>query len=128
VTVDADHMRKCITAYCTAESAKDVPGWVGLFADDATHEDPVGAPVTRGRAALEEFFRGVCAMDLELFETAPPIVCANEAVAFLAVRVGTGAERQILEPIVDHFVFGEDGRFSALRTFFDYASLRPDPA
>jgi steroid delta-isomerase len=122
-------MRAAIASYCTAETAKDIDGWVGLFADDATHEDPVGAPVTRGRAALTEFFKGVCeGFDLELFETAESIVCANEAVAFLAVRVGTGADRQLLEPIVDHFVFDDDGKFAAIRTFFDFANLRPDPA
>jgi hypothetical protein len=66
--------------------------------------------------------------DLELFETAAPIICGNEAVAFLAVRVGAGADRHLLQPIVDHFVFGDDGKIAALRTFFDYANLRPDPA
>lgn len=127
MTVAADHIRAAITAYCTAETAKDIPGWVGLFAEDATHEDPVGAPVTRGRATLEEFFTGVCGFDLELFETAPPIVCNNEAIAYLAVRVGTGADRQLLEPIVDHFVFDTDGKIKALRTFFESDRMRPDP-
>ena len=51
-------------------------------------------------------------MDLDLHTTAPPIVVGDEALAFLEVHVGHGAERLLLSPIVDHMVFGDDGRIT----------------
>ncbi len=66
-------------------------------------------------------------MDLDLHTTAPPIVVGDEALAFLEVHVGHGPDRLLLSPIVDHLVFGADGRITALRAFFDPAGIRPDP-
>ena len=67
-------------------------------------------------------------MDLDLHATAPPIVVGDEALAFLEVHIGRGADRLVLAPIVDHFVFDGDGRIASVRAFFDVAGTRPDPA
>jgi steroid Delta-isomerase len=126
--VTPEHVQRVVTTYCSAESAKDRETWLSLFAPDATHEDPVGAPVNHGIEAIGGFFdAGAGQMDLELRATAPPIVVGNEALAFLAVHVGHGAERLVLAPIVDHMVFDDDGRIIALRAFFDPAGIAPDP-
>lgn len=126
--VTPEHAQQVIEDYCTAESAKDRETWLSLFAPDATHEDPVGAPVNRGLDAIGAFFdAGAGQMDLDLHSTAAPIVVGDEALAFLEVHVGHGAERMLLSPIVDHLVFDADGRIAALRAFFDPAGLRPDP-
>jgi steroid delta-isomerase len=126
--VTPEQVQQVVATYCSAESAKDRDTWLSLFAPDATHEDPVGAPVNRGLEAIGAFFdAGAGQMDLDLHTTAPPIVVGNEALAFLAVRVGHGAERLLLSPIVDHMVFDADGRIVALRAFFDPAGITPDP-
>jgi steroid Delta-isomerase len=126
--VTPEHAKQVIETYCTAETAKDRDTWVSLFAPDATHEDPVGAPVNRGVEAIGAFFdAGAGQMDLDLHPTADPIVVGNEALAFLEVHVGAGAERLVLAPIVDHMVFGDDGKIVALRAFFDPAGITPDP-
>jgi steroid delta-isomerase len=127
--VTPEHAQRVIEIYCTAESAKDRNTWLSLFAPDATHEDPVGAPVNRGLDAIGAFFDASAAkMDLDLHTTAAPIVVDDEALAFLEVHVGHGAERMVLAPIVDHLVFDDQGRITALRAFFDPAGVRPDPA
>jgi steroid delta-isomerase len=126
--VTPEHVQRVVTTYCTSESAKDRATWLSLFAPDATHEDPVGAPVNHGIEAIGGFFdAGAGQMDLDLHSTAPPIVVGNEALAFLEVHVGHGADRLVLAPIVDHMVFDDDGRIVALRAFFDPAGVRPDP-
>lgn len=126
--VSAEHARQVIETYCKAETAKDRDAWLSVFTPDATHEDPVGAPPNRGYEAMGAFFdAGAGQMDLDLHTTAPPIVVANEALAFLEVHIGHGPERMVLGPIVDHMVFGDDGRITALRAFFDPAAIRPDP-
>jgi steroid delta-isomerase len=126
--VSREHAQQVIETYCKAESAKDRDTWLSLFTPDATHEDPVGAPVNRGIEAMGAFFDGSAGqMDLDLHMTAPPVVVANEALAFLEVYVGRGPERLVLAPIVDHLVFNDEGRIVALRAFFDQSALRPDP-
>lgn len=126
--VTPEHAQQVIETYCKAESAKDRDAWLALFAPDATHEDPVGAPVNRGVDAIGAFFdAGAGQMDLDLHSTAPPIVVGDEALAFLEVHVDHGAERMLLSPIVDHLVFDADGRIASLRAFFDPAGIRPDP-
>jgi steroid Delta-isomerase len=127
--ITPEHARQVVETYCTAETAKDRDTWLSLFAPDATHEDPVGAPVNRGLDAIGAFFdAGAGQMDLDLHTTGAPIVVGNEALAFLEVHVGTGADRLLLGPIVDHMVFGDDGKIVALRAFFDVTGTRPDPA
>lgn len=126
--VTPEHAKQVIETYCTAETAKDRATWLSLFASDATHEDPVGAPVNRGIEAIGAFFdAGAGQMDLDLHTIAEPIVVGNEALAFLEVHVGSGAERLLLTPIVDHMVFGDDGKIVALRAFFDPAGVSPAP-
>ena len=126
--INHEHAHQVIETYCTAATTKDRDTWLSLFAPDATHEDPVGAPVNRGVAAIGAFFdAGAGQMDLVLHTTAEPIVVGNEAVAFLEARIGTGAERLRLAPIVDHFVFDADGKIVALRAFVDLAGITPDP-
>jgi len=77
--VTPEHAQQVIETYCKAESAKDRDTWLSLFAPDATHEDPVGAPVNRGIEAIGAFFdAGAGQMDLDLHQTAPPVVVGLE--------------------------------------------------
>jgi steroid delta-isomerase len=123
-----EHVRSVIDRYCAAEADKDRDAWLGLFAPDATQEDPVGAPANKGHAALGAFFDATAAkMDIALSPTAPPIVAGNEGIAFLQAHIGTGPERVLLAPIVEHLVFDDDGLITSVRAFFDPASARPDP-
>lgn len=39
--------------HCRTWNAGDREGWLALFADDVTMDDPVGVPTKHGRAALE---------------------------------------------------------------------------
>jgi hypothetical protein len=66
-------------------------------------------------------------MDVAVQPTAPPIVAGREAIVFLQVHIGSGTERVLLAPIVEHLVFDDDGRITALRAFLDPASAFPDP-
>jgi len=123
-----EHVRDVVDRYCKAEADKDREGWLALFAPDAIQEDPVGAPANRGHEALGAFFDATAAkMDIALSATAPPIVAGDEAIAFLQVHIGSGAERILLAPIVEHLVFDEAGLITSLRAFLDPASARPDP-
>jgi hypothetical protein len=56
-----------------------------------------------------------------------PIVVGNEAIVGFQIVAGSGAERIRIPMIVDHMTFADDGRISALRAFWDPASLMLDP-
>ena len=117
--VSPEHARQIIKTYCTAESAKDRDTWLALFAPDATHEDPIGAPVNHGVEAIGAFFdAGAGQMDLDLHMTGEPIVLGNEA---LAVPIWWSyAAAQIL--ITAGFFFDRDALDEP-----DVERRRPDP-
>jgi steroid delta-isomerase len=122
------HVEDVVARYCTAETAKDRDTWLSLFANDATVEEADGSTI-RGVDAMRSFFdASVARHDLDLHETAPPIVVGDEALAFLELHMGRGAARHTLTPIVDHFVFDADGRIASVRAFYDVAGAQPDPA
>jgi hypothetical protein len=48
------------------------------------------------------------------------IVCGNEAIAILAADVTRDGARHRVGPIVDHFVFGDDGKIKSMRAFWKH--------
>src|SRR3546814_4411716 len=49
---DAATIRSAVDAYCAAFTSGDRAAYVGLFAADATVEDPIGSPVNVGSEAI----------------------------------------------------------------------------
>lgn len=123
-----EEMRATLGAYVAKFSAHDRDAWLALFADDATQEDPVGAPVNTGHEAIGTFWDNTHALgDLALEVTDEPIVLEGEALLFIRVLVGHGPERMTVPRIVDHISFAGDGRIQSLRAFWDPSSMGPDP-
>ena len=127
--VTREHIQQVIETYCKAETVKDRDTWLALFAPDATHEDPVGAPVRQGYEEVGTVFDTTPAdVIIDLHPTAPPLVIGHEALAFIECHVGVGAERQLVSPMVNHMVFNDEGLIVSVRAFYDAAgSIRPDP-
>jgi steroid delta-isomerase len=126
--VERAHVEQLVARYCTAETTKDRDTWLSLFTSDATVEEADGS-IIRGVDAMRAFFdASVTRLDLDLHQTAPPIVVGDEALAFLELHLGRGSDRHTLAPIVDHFVFDAEGRIASVRAFYDVAGAQPDPA
>ena len=53
---DADAIRATIEQYLARFSAGDREGWLDLWADGATMEDPVGSPIRTGRQVIGAFY------------------------------------------------------------------------
>lgn len=109
-----------VAEYCRAETAADKDAWVGLFAEGATHEDPVGNPVNVGLEAISSFWDSFQQMDIELWTTDDPIVCGNEVIVFMRVRVGLPEGTHEVGPIVDHIVFNDEGKIVSVRAFYTF--------
>jgi steroid delta-isomerase len=103
-------------------SADDI---AGLYAEDATVEDPVGGEVHIGRQAIRGFYAGVESAEREC-ELVTLRVAGNEA-AFqfrLTVRGGGGDTGMVIEPI-DVMAFGDDGKVTAMKAYWSAEHVRP---
>ncbi len=125
-----DEIRATIDRYIETFSSNDAEGWAATFAEDATQEDPVGAPINSGRDAIRGFYDNTSAMfggGLKLVAKEEPIIVGQEAVVALYAQAGRGDSRTRIPRIVDHIKFGEHGLISSLRAFWTLESIEPDP-
>lgn len=123
---DADQIRATIQRYTEVFSAGDKEGYVGLFAEEATLEDPVGGEVHRGLDAIRAFWDLTREMTprIELTLTGPVRVAGQEA-AFPGEARPTMGEDTMAIPVIDTVAFDDEGKITRLRAFWDFADLRP---
>ncbi len=120
-----EQMKATLAAYIATFTAHDREGWLELFTEDATQEDPVGAPVNTGHEAIGTFWDNTHAMgDLSLEAIDDPIVLDHEALLFIRAVIG-GPELSGIPRIVDHIRFADDARIQSLRAFWDPATMGP---
>ena len=121
-----EEIRATVQRYAEVFSAGDKDAYVGLFADDATLEDPVGGGVHQGTEAIRAFWDMTREMtpSIELTVTGPIRVAGNEAAFPGEARPLLGEDRMMV-PIVDTLAFDDDGKITRLRAFWDFADLRP---
>ncbi len=120
-----EQLRATLDSYVATFSAHDRDGWLALFTDDATQEDPVGAPVNTGHEAIGTFWDNTMALgDVSLEPVDEPLILDHEALLFIRAVVA-GPEPTGVPRIVDHIRFADDGRIQSLRAFWDPASMGP---
>jgi steroid Delta-isomerase len=126
VAATNDQIHATIQRYVEVFSAGDRAGYLSLFTDDATVEDPVGAEVVSGPDGLAGFWDGVRAMspEIELQLTGAPRLAAGEA-AFPMRAVTTLGDAKLAVEIIDVMTFADDGRITSLRAFWDFADMAP---
>jgi hypothetical protein len=112
-------MIAAVAEYCRAETEKDKPSWMALFAAEAVHEDPVGVSTNAGLDKIGAFWDSFQSSDVELWCDEPVIVCGNEAIAIMRCRTGPADNRRESGRIVDQFVFDEGGKITNLRAFYN---------
>ena len=118
-----------------AVEAGDRDGWLALFAEDAIVEDPIGpSPLDpagagrRGKDAIAEFYDTVVAANPVRFE-----IVASYAAGQEVANVGTitttfpDGSRAVVEGVYSYRV-GDDGRITALRAYWEFDTMRIEPA
>lgn len=109
-----------IETYCRVQRDKDHEGWAALFSDDVFHEDPVGIRQSRGKEHVTgPFWDHIVRNDVHIWLTDEIIVCGNEALAIMACEIGPVDRRRKIAPVVDQFVFDDDGRIASVRGFYN---------
>lgn len=122
-----DVVRATIAEYLARFTAGDREGWLDLFAEGATVEDPVGTPVRTGRTEIGEFFDESTGMadSVELRPGGDPIVVGHQAAFAFFPCPTVGGERMRL-PAIDVMTFDPEGKITSQRAFVDYSMLGPD--
>jgi steroid delta-isomerase len=126
MTADAVTIRAAVDAYVAAFTAGDRDAYVGLFAEGAQVEDPVGTPHHVGHEAIGVFFdqaRGL-ADSIELRRTGPVCIAAGEAAFSMQARPNMGGTTFVVD-IIDVMSFDDGGRITTMRAFWDPAEMRP---
>ena len=120
-----DSIRATIETYWAAFSAGDKARWLGLYADDATIEDPVGSGVCRGRDEIAGFWDQSRALadSIELRGVVLN-VCGDECAFAMEVRPTIGGDVYTMTAI-DVMRFDADGRIASMRAFWQADQLRP---
>ncbi|WP_300641629.1 nuclear transport factor 2 family protein [Nocardioides sp.] len=120
MAASTDTIREVVEAYVRLVADGKATEVADLYADDATVEDPVGTEVRRGREAILEFYGGL--EGLEASTTLHQVkIAAGEAVFSFELITKVGDKSYTVSPI-DHMVFDEDGKITAMRAFWDPAT------
>lgn len=114
---DPARMEAAVHEYVAAFAEGSADRAVAIFADDATVEDPVGAPIRRGRAEILPFYRDAMTMVTKL-SLLGPVRIATDSVAFpFEIRLRwEGADKRI--EVIDTFRFDEDNKVVEMRAFW----------
>ena len=122
--MDPDAVRAVVEEYLRAGREGDREAWLGLFADDATLEDPVGTEVHAGRAALEAFYDETMGstegLDNELHELR---VAGNTAAFLFTLRIDWRGRRYEVSPI-DVLEFDEAGKIIRMRAHWATSDMK----
>jgi|SRR5690606_28716004 len=127
---EREQIRAVVERYVECFTAGDREGWLALWAEDASMEDPVGTPPKRGREEIGAFFDQSLAMadTLRLVLTGPVCIAAGEVAFGMQARPTIGGTEFVVDIIdVMQFTDGPDGtpHIAAMRAFWDPALMRP---
>ena len=121
---DAAQMDAAVKSYVDAYNRADLTGLVGLFALDATVEDPVGTPPKVGHGQIGSFFADGIELGAKLTLDGP-VRCAADHAAF-AFHVTLDWEGQTTRiDVIDIFHFDETGKIREMRAFFGAENMGP---
>jgi steroid delta-isomerase len=118
-SIDPHDAESLVDQYLACHAAIDLEGVLSLFTEDATVEDPVGAPVLLGRSAIREFYRATHARNGPLvFERIGRVLIGGDEIVLHVrarlARDGDGAGMDVIYLIrVD-----DGGRIRSLSAYF----------
>ena len=110
---------------------RDRDGWLGLFADDAVVEDPVGPSILDtegkgrvGKAAITEFYDTVITTSERIeFAIDRSIECGNEVANVGQITITLPGGQVGVVPMVNIYKVNEAGKLVSLRSFWESEKL-----
>lgn len=117
-----EHMEAAAHRYLQALNQGDVEAVMGLYADDATVEDPVGSELKVGSEVIRAFYTGSLGLNLSAALEGPVRVAGCEATFPFSISYVYEGKRTIIHAI-DLFRFNEAGKIVSMRAFFGPANI-----
>ncbi|MFE3292754.1 nuclear transport factor 2 family protein [Rhodococcus sp. NPDC059234] len=117
----ADEIRSAVTKYLAAVGDGTSADIAALYAEDATLEDPVGTEPKVGRAAIQEFYSALDAVQNKT-ELLSLRVAGNTAAFHFRVITEAGEQTITVEPI-DVMTFDDEARITSMRAVWSQEDI-----
>lgn len=116
--VSEKKMKEGMQAYIDTFNRADAAAIAGLYADDATVEDPVGSPLKKGKAEILAFYQFAVQTGAKL-KLAAPIRGShgNSAAMAFDVELNMPQGRMVIQ-VIDVMTFNDEGKFTSMRAFW----------
>ena len=122
--VDEKQMKKVLQAYIDGFNNRDAEAIVGLYADEATVEDPVGKPTMQGKQAIAKFYRNSIKTGAKL-ALAAPIRASQGQEAAMAFDVQLDMPQgPALIRVIDVMRFDDEGKIVSMRAFWGLSDMQ----
>src|SRR5689334_19954624 len=111
-------MKQAMQAYIDHYNKDDLEGVVGLYAETATVEDPVGTPVKSGKAAIRDFYKYAMTTGARLSLAAPIRAShGNSAAMAFDVKLNYQGSNMVIR-VIDVMTFDDKGKFASMRAYW----------
>jgi steroid Delta-isomerase len=128
-------VRDLAQASMAAVEAGDRDGWLGLFADDAVVEDPIGPSAFdpegkghRGIEAIGAFYDNVIAANESIrFTIHQSLLCGDEVANVGVIRITFPGGGAVEVDGVYTYRRSPDGKIAALRAYWETDAIRSVP-
>jgi steroid Delta-isomerase len=118
-------MKQAMQAYIDLYNKDDLEGVVGLYADTATVEDPVGTPVKSGKAAIRDFYKFAMTTGARLSLAAPIRAShGNSAAMAFDVKLTMPQHGSMVIRVIDVMTFDEQARFLTMRAYWGPSDMQ----
>ncbi len=112
-----EQMEAAVHTYVEAFAKGDPELAVGIFADNAVIEDPIGTEPRVGKAAIREFYTQSMATGATLHLAGPVRVAAAHAAFAMQVRLHWDGKDMAID-VIDTFAFDDAGKVKEMKAYF----------
>ncbi|SDH70649.1 nuclear transport factor 2 family protein [Pseudomonas panipatensis] len=126
--MDTQLIRRRMARYVEMVDAGDIDGILGLYADDAVIEDPVGTPALVGLQAIARFYREGLGRTEASAQLTGPVRVAGNGCAAMPMRVDLmwNGEPCSLH-VIDVMEFDDKGRIRSMKAYWGELNVERRP-
>lgn len=122
-SVADDVMVGAVENYVKHFNNGDYEGIAGLFAENATVEDPVGTPAKNGSAEIREFYKMATQLGARLSLDGPVRAAANAAAFAFSVESNAPQGKMTIQ-VIDTFKFDAHGKVVEMRAYWGQSNVK----
>ena len=128
--MDKHKMLRTVETYLECFNSANPKGITELFAENATLQDPYGAPSKTGKDAILSYYQGAAKKGTQLVQKSPTVVAGNRiAFAMTVVVEGMSQDKNVTDAelptgnieidVIDMFEFNEAGQIVEMIAYWD---------